>query len=91
MAIVNNSSDLVINTYASKEIFDTLKAQGRINDNELHLIEGDDISFDDKPTEGSDNLVSSGVVFESVEQAKEDMASEALSNIEIEEILSKFI
>lgn len=91
MAIVNNSSDLVINTYASKEIFDTLKAQGRINDNELHLIEGDDIPFDDKPTEGSDNLVSSGVVFESVEQAKEDMASEALSNIEIEEILSKFI
>ena len=61
MAIINNSSELTINTYASKEIFDTLKAQGKVKDNELHLIEGEDTDI------------------------------EALSNIEIEEILSKFI
>lgn len=91
MAIINNSSELIINTYASKEIFEALKAQGKVNDNELHLIEGEDVEVDDNPTKDSDNLVSSGGVFEAVEQAKEDMASEALSNIEIEEILSKFI
>ena len=61
MAIINNSSELTINTYASKEIFEALKAQGKVNDNELHLIEGEDVDM------------------------------EALSNIEIEEILSKFI
>lgn len=44
MAIINNSSELVINTYASKDIFEALKEQGKLKDNELHLIEGDDKS-----------------------------------------------
>lgn len=43
MAVVNDSSQLVINTYSSQKVFDKAKQQGKVNDNEMHLIEGEDM------------------------------------------------
>ena len=46
MAVVNNSSQLVVNTYSSQEVFEKAKAQGKVNDNEIHLIEGEDVDIE---------------------------------------------
>lgn len=46
MAVVNNSSQLVVNTYSSQEVFEKAKAQGKVNDNEMHLIEGEDVDIE---------------------------------------------
>lgn len=43
MAVVNNSSKLVINTYSSEEVFEKAKEQGKVQDNEIHLIEGEEM------------------------------------------------
>jgi hypothetical protein len=43
VAVVNNSSKLVINTYSSEEVFEKAKEQGMVQDNEIHLIEGEEM------------------------------------------------
>ena len=86
MAVVNSSSQLVVNTYKSKEIFESLKKQGKLKDNELHLVEGEE-EFDNIPTEGSENLMSSDGIF----RAFQANSSKALTNLEIEELLKNFV
>lgn len=86
MAVVNSSSQLVVNTYESKEIFESLKKQGKLKDNELHLVEGED-EFDDVPTKGSENLMNSDGIF----RAFKENSSEALTNLEIEELIKNFV
>lgn len=43
MAVVNDSSQLIVNTYSSQEVFQKAMEQGKVNDKEMHLIEGEDM------------------------------------------------
>lgn len=38
-------SNVVINTYPSEEAYEKAKQQGKLKDDEMHLIEGDEIEF----------------------------------------------
>ena len=51
----------------------------------------EDVAIDSKPTEDSKNLVSSGGVYESIEQVKEESSVKELTNLEIEELLQNFV
>ena len=41
MPTITSISNLVINEVASQAVFDAMQQQGKINDNELYLIEGE--------------------------------------------------
>jgi len=43
MAVINDSPQLILNTYPSEEVFKKAKEQGKVNDKELHLIEGEEM------------------------------------------------
>lgn len=43
MAVINDSPQLIINTYSSEEVFKKAQQQGKVKDTEIHLIEGEEM------------------------------------------------
>ena len=60
-------NSLIINKVDTKSTFDAMKAAGKINPDELYLVEEEPI--DSVPTEGSNNPVTSGGVKTYVDNA----------------------
>lgn len=85
MADTQTLKGFKMNLFPSEEVYEELLKQGEVNENDLNLIEGED-KFDDKPTENSPNFLTSGVVHKAFKEAE----PQALTNLEIEALLSNF-
>lgn len=73
----------------TKKQYDKLEKMGLINPDEMYSVEGGnvdiDLTYDKEPTQDSPNLLTSGTIYEAFEEAE----PEVLSNMDIEELLSK--
>lgn len=71
----------------TKKQYDILERLGLIKPDEMYSVEGGnvdvDLTYDKEPTKDSPNLLTSGAIFESFEEAE----LEALTNSELEELL----
>lgn len=83
--------EIVINglklNIVTKKQYDILERNGLIKPDEMYSVEGGnvdiDLTYDKEPTKDSPNLLTSGAIFESFEEAE----LEALTNSELEELL----
>lgn len=72
MAIERDLSSLILNKVPDNKTFSKMKEQGLLNEDELYLIEeqfnpnNPNLDIDKVPTEGSENLVTSGGVYQAV-------------------------
>ena len=71
MPTEKNLASLVINEVESTVVYEEMKRQGLLNDDELYLVTDSEnnINIDQVPTAGSKNLVYSGGVYDALQQA----------------------
>lgn len=91
MPKVQTYQNLTIHRFPNMEKYRSALEAGEIKAGELVSVDGDEFIVDDKVTPNSKNLITSGAVNESVEEVKKEVASEALTNSEIEALLNSFV
>ena len=71
-------STLIINEIESREVYEKMVEQGKINPYELYLITDSEPMFgiDDKPTAGSKNLVYSNGIYEAIQEVAKNATFE---------------
>ena len=71
MPTEKNLASLVINEVESTAVYEEMKRQGLLNDDELYLVTDPEntANIDQVPTAGSKNLVYSGGVYDALQQA----------------------
>lgn len=74
----------------TKEQYDKLEKRGLIKPDEMYSVEGGnvdiDLTYDTEPKQDSPNLLTSGTIYEALEEAE----PEGLSNLELEALFSNF-
>lgn len=91
MPQVHTYNELNIHRFPTVEAYRMALEKGVLKEGDLVSVDGDEYVVDDKVTPNSRNLITSGAVNKSVEEAKKEVAPTALTNFEIEELLNSFV